>query len=398
MSETSPASLPEARGALDGIRVLDLTRYIPGPYCTMLLGDLGADVVKLEEPPIGDPTRMVPPPVGEQSVVHAALNRNKRSVLVDLRRDEGAALVRRLAAMADVLVEGFRPGVLERRGLGAGALRELNPRLVYCSLTGYGLDGPLASRAGHDIDYVARAGYLGANRDEAGRPVLPAAQVGDMSGALVATIGILAALQARERSGAGQVVDASMLDSVLALLTVPAARLLAGGERHRELTGSHAAYNVFRCRDGGYVAVGALEPKFWEALCRAVDLPDRVARQWETGEERLETQAAFARAFEQKDRDDWVRVLADTDACVEPVLELAEALEQEQVRERRALSEGRSGDSAFRTVASPLRLSGTPTTVRREAPRAGEHTGELLAEAGYSTDDMKRLRAEGIVA
>ncbi|PYQ22998.1 MAG: carnitine dehydratase, partial [Acidobacteria bacterium] len=164
-----------------------LTRYIPGPYCAMLLGDLGADVVKVEEPPLGDPTRALPPADGENSAAHAALNRNKRSVAVDLRTAEGVDVVRRLATQADVLLEAFRPGTLARRGLGADPLRASNPRLIYCSLTGYGPQGPHAARAGHDIDYLALGGFLGGNRDAAGRPVLPTAQVADMAGALVAT-------------------------------------------------------------------------------------------------------------------------------------------------------------------------------------------------------------------
>ncbi len=180
--------------ALAGLRVLDLTRYIPGPYCTMLLGDLGADVIKVEEPPVGDATRAVPPAVGEDSAVHAALNRNKRSVVVDIRREAGSAVVRRLAAKADVLVEAFRPGALARRGLGAEDLRRENPRLVCCSLTGYGQDGPMAARAGHDVDYIALGGLLGATRDAEGRPILPPTQLADMTGGLLATIGILAAL------------------------------------------------------------------------------------------------------------------------------------------------------------------------------------------------------------
>ena len=189
-----------APGALSGLRVVDLTRHIPGPYCTMLLGDLGADVIKIEEPPMGDPTRGVPPAAGGESAVLGALNRNKRSLAVDLRNEEDAALVRRLAARADVFVESSRPGVLARRGLGPVELREANPRLVYCSLSGYGQGGPLASRAGHDIDYLALGGFLGTNRSADG-PVLPATQVADMTGGLVATVAVLAALQARERTG-----------------------------------------------------------------------------------------------------------------------------------------------------------------------------------------------------
>ena len=382
--------------ALEGVRVLDLSRYIPGPYCAMLLGDLGADVVKVEEPPFGDPTRALPPAVGEDSAAHAALNRNKRSLAVDLRTGAGVEVVRRLASRADVFLEAFRPGALARRGLGPEPLLAENPRLVHCSLTGYGQEGPHAARAGHDVDYLGLGGFLGGNRDAEGRPVLPLAQVADMAGALVATIGILAALQARERTGKGQVVDVSLLGSVAALMTVPATRGLAGTDPADELTGAFACYRVYRCRDGRHLAVGALEPKFWEALCRAVGLSDRIGRQWERGLRGEDTIAAFERVFAERDRDDWVRALEDVEACVEPVLDPSEAFTTGPAAA--LLQEQSSGPRRFATPASPVRLRDTPATVRRSAPRLGEHTREVLAEAGYSADQIEGMRQSGAVA
>jgi crotonobetainyl-CoA:carnitine CoA-transferase CaiB-like acyl-CoA transferase len=385
-------------GALEGIRVLDLTRYIPGPYCTMLLGDLGAEVVKVEEPRLGDPSRAAAPAVGGESALHAALNRNKRSLGVDIRREEGAAIVRRLAARADVLVETFRPGMLEGRGLGPSALRAENPRLIYCSLTGYGSDGPLARRAGHDIDYIALGGFLGTTQDEGCRPVLPKTQVADMTGGLLATIAILAALQARARTGRGQVVDVSLLEGVLALMTVPAARLLGGGPLASELTGTHACYNIFPCRDGRYLAVGALEPKFWEALCRTLGLSDKLSSQWEAEGKRQETIATLAGKFRSRDREDWLRDLAAADVCVEPVLDLAEALDQPQVRARGAVAELDAGETTFKTVVSPLRLSDTPVRYRQGPPGLGEHTDALLREAGYGGEEIAHMRGAGVIA
>jgi crotonobetainyl-CoA:carnitine CoA-transferase CaiB-like acyl-CoA transferase len=380
----APAAAP--RRALGGVRVLDLTRYIPGPYCTQMLGDLGADVVKVE-PPSGDPTRAVPPRVGAESAVHAALNRGKRSIVVNLRAPEGPAVVRRLALRADVLVETFRPGLLARRGLGERELRGANPRLVYCSISGYGQQGPLASRAGHDIDYVALGGFLAGNRDTAGRPVLPATQVADMAGGLCAVIAVLAALHARERNGCGQHLDVSLLESVLALMSLPAARRLAGGDIGGELAGGYACYNVYRCADGRSLAVGALEPKFWEALCRVLGHPEKIARQWEEGPERAETIAAFARRFETKDRDAWLVELEGVEACVEPVLELDEALAQPAVRERGVAPLGPLGFASGDAPAPP-----------RPVPGLGQHTDEVLGEAGLSAAEIGMLRQAGAVA
>ena len=378
-------------GALAGLRVLDLTRYIPGPYATLVLGDLGADVVKVEDGPVGDPTRVTPPAVGGDAALHAALNRNKRSVLLDWRSEPGAQVVRRLAARADVLVESYRPGVLARRGLDAPALTAENPRLVYCSITGYGADDV---RAGHDVNYAAVGGFLDGNRGRDGEPVLPQAQVADMTGALSAVIGILAALQARERTGRGQAVTISLRDSVLALMTVPLARRLAGGAERSELSGTHACYNVYRCRDGRDLTVGALEPKFWEALVRRLGRDDLVGRQWEGDGQRERTLDEVRAIFASRDRDEWLRDLSGIDACVEPVLDAFEATGAAAG----AFLDQRSGDAWLRTVATPVTLAGTPVRPQRPAPALGQHTSEVLAELGYDARDVEALRGLGVVA
>jgi crotonobetainyl-CoA:carnitine CoA-transferase CaiB-like acyl-CoA transferase len=227
--------------------------------------------------------------------------------------------------------------------------------------------------------------------------VLPATQLADMTGGLLATVGILAALQARERTGEVQVVDVSLLEGVFALMTIPAARRLAGGALANELAGTHACYHVFRCRDGRHLAVGALEPKFWEALCDALGMGDLLGRQWEGGRRREETIGRMAAAFAERDCDDWVKHFVGFDACVEPVLELDEALAGPQAEARHVVVEQRAGELVMRTLASPLRLSQTPVSTRHTAPGFGEHTGEVLGEAGFSSADVTRLRDTGVV-
>jgi alpha-methylacyl-CoA racemase len=380
---------------LAGVRVVDLTRNIPGPYATQLLGALGADVVKVEEPPVGDPTRVVPPAVGEESATHAALNRHKRSVVVDLRTDAGAAVVRRLAGTADVLVEGFRSGVLARRGLGPEALLLANPRLVYCSLSGYTGGGPWAARAGHDVNFVARSGFLAGNRDAEGRPVLPVAQLADMTGGLFAALGVLAALQARERTGRGQRVEVSLQDAMLALMTVPLTRIAAGSTGD-DLTGRYACYGVYRCRDGRDLAVGALEPKFWQGLCEALGLPELAGRQWDAGGRGLEVRRALEATFAGRDREDWLEELAAADVCVEPVLDATDALDQPAAPGMAVAIP--AGGSAVRSVGFPIRLAATPLRRDGAPPALGAHTAAALREAGLAAEEIERLRAEGVVA
>lgn len=380
--------------ALAELRVLDLTRHIPGPYCTLMLADLGADVVKVEAPPFGDPTRVVPPAAGEDSAAHAALNRGKRSIVVDIRTEEGAGVVRRLAACADVLVEGFRPGVLDRRGLGADALMAENPRLVFCSLSGWGQQGPLAPRAGHDINYVARTGLLDLCRDTEGEVVVPGAQVADMTGGLLALAAILAALLERERTGRGRRVEPSLLSGMLSLMSMPATRALAGGPRRTELSGDYACYTVYRCGDGRELAVGALEPKFWETLCEALGAPELVASHWQPGERNEAARARLSAIFATRGRDEWLRALEGLDVCVEPVLSPAEALLDAQADGLR-LDQPDGAGGSIRTVGAVTGACGLPGVPVRPAPRLGQHTADVLAEIGLGPDDIARLGGAG---
>ncbi|GIW73352.1 MAG: CoA transferase [Planctomycetota bacterium] len=392
---------------LEGVRVIDLTRLLPGPFCTQLLGDFGADVIKVEDTAVGDLTRLVPPYLGgSHSAAFLALNRNKRSLALDLKQERGREVLLRLVRQADVLVEGFRPGVMERLGLGWERLRAHNPRLVYCALTGFGHQGPWQQRPGHDINYLALGGALAISGAADGPPQLPGVQVADLTGALYAAVGILLALRARERTGQGQFVDVAMTDGVLALLSIHAAAALAGAPPRRgrgPLGGSMPNYGVYATRDGRYLAVGALEPKFWQALCSAIGRPDlqAAAPVMLAG---MDEQAAaairaeLARLFASRTLAQWQQLFAEIEACVTPVLEVEEALASEHARARVLVREQQHPElGALPQLAPVPRLDATPGTLRRHPPAHGEHTAAILEELGYRPEEIAALRAAGAV-
>ncbi|MFN2587970.1 MAG: CaiB/BaiF CoA transferase family protein [Actinomycetota bacterium] len=390
-------------GALDGLRVLDLTRLLPGGYATLLLADLGADVVKVEEPGRGDYIRLIPPMAGEASSGHVALNRNKRSITLNLKTDEGRAVLKELVPSFDVVVESFRPGVMNRLGVGWDALRSVHPRLVYCAITGYGQDGPRAQTAGHDIDYVAYAGALAMTGERGGRPVVPALQIGDLAGgAMAAAISILAALRKRDATGEGEFCDVSMTDGVVSWLSIHAASFFATGDVPRRgemhLSGAYPCYRVYPAADG-WLAVGALEPQFWTALCDAIERPDLGGDGFATGARRDAVVAELEALFATRMRAEWMERLGGVDACVAPVNDLRETFSDEQVVHRGMVVEAPLSDGRpWRHVAGPVRLAGAPADpARRPPPALGEHTEEVLLGAGIDARRVERLRAAGVL-
>lgn len=383
-------------GPLDGVRILDVTRLLPGNYCTLVLADLGADVVKIEEPGRGDYIRWAPPMVEGEGAAHRALNRGKRSVTVDLKSADGPAILRRLARAADALVESFRPGVMARLGLGHGSLAEENPRLVYCAITGYGQEGPYRDRAGHDIDYLAYAGILDATGVPDGPPVLPSVQIGDFSGGMAAAVGLLAGLRQAAANGEGRFVDVSMLDVAVSWTGVLMSWYLATGEvpgrGAMPLTGGLACYRTYRCADGRFLAVGALEPQFWRTLCERLGVPGLIDEHLAPADRQEFVAGRLAAAFGSRPRDEWVRMLADLETCVAPVNDAAEAVGDPQVRHR-----GMVAEVEGRPVGpGPAIKAGGPAALR-PAPTLGEHTGEILAEAGYKNNEIADLRLRGAV-
>jgi alpha-methylacyl-CoA racemase len=395
--------------ALQGVRVLDLSRLLPGGFCSLLLADLGADVVKVEDTGMGDYVRWAPPGFegaedSAKGALFLALNRNKRSVRLDLKREAGREVLLRLVRDHDVLLESFRPGVLDRLGVGWDVLREVNPGLVYCAISGYGRTTPptpAVGRSGHDLNYLGLNGLLALTGERDGPPVQSGGQIADLGGgALMAAFGILAALRHREATGEGQVVDVSMFDGALSWLAMVAGRVFAAGERPRRgreaLGGSLVCYRPYACADG-WVTLGALEPKFWAAWCRGVGREDLVERQFEPPGSA--THADVEAIFAERTRAEWQAFAAEHDCCLEPVLELEEALDSELVRAREmVISFEQPGAGEVRGLGFPVKLSATPGAIRRPGPALGEHTGEVLREAGYDDDEIGALLAAGAVA
>ena len=390
-------------GPLAGVRVLDLTRLLPGPMCTLYLADLGADVVKVEDTGAGDYARTLAAkpatPVAGMTAWYRALNRNKRSLAIDLKKPSGHAAFMALARAADVIVEGFRPGVVRALRVDYDTVRAENPRIVYCALSGYGQTGPRAEAAGHDINYLGYAGTLEATGARNGQPALANLQIADLlGGAASAAIGILGALFGATRTGRGRYVDVAMADAVLAhQIFLLGALEDAGSVAPRGgdlLTGGVPCYGVYATRDGRFVAVGALEAKFWRALCEALQRPDLVPLQFATGTAGERVRGALEAIFATKTLAQWRERLEHVDCCVTPVLTFEEALADPQFAARGMVLRS---DAGTRQYAPPFRLSPPSFAVVREAPRHGEHTDEVLREAGFDASAIGALVRERAV-
>ncbi len=388
-------------GPLDGISVLDLTRLLPGGYCTLLLADMGADVLKIEEPVRGDYMRWNEPLYATQSAYFVALCRNKRSMRLNLKAPRGLDILKELVRDADVLVESFRPGVLARLGLAYDDVAPLNPGLIYCSITGFGQDGPRRDEVGHDVNYMGIGGALGLGGQRGGAPQVPGVQVADIAGgALNAVVGILAALRHRDRTGAGQYIDVAMLDGVVSWLSIHAAKAFAtgaepvrGGER---LNGGWPCYQVYECADGRYVTLGALEPKFWRNFCTAVERPEWVARQLDTDPDGLVTEVRAL--FLTRPAAHWLALLAPHDICFGPVHDIAAACTDPQVQARGMVFEAESPTEGTVTqLGPPIKFSGTPCEAwRRPPPGFGEHTAAVLHDLGYDAAAIAALAEAGV--
>ncbi|HJU22628.1 MAG TPA: CaiB/BaiF CoA-transferase family protein [Casimicrobiaceae bacterium] len=390
-------------GPLAGVRVLDLTRLLPGPMCTLYLADLGADVIKIEDVGAGDYARNLgtSPNVRPQRMTawYRAINRNKRSLAIDLKNAEGREAFLALARTADVIVEGFRPGVVKALGVDYDAVTAVNARIVYCALSGYGQTGPRALQAGHDVNYLGYCGVLAHTGARGGTPVLSNLQIADLlGGAASAAIAVLGALLGAQRNGIGRYIDVAMTDAVLAHEVFALGALEDEGSvaaRGEDLlTGGYPCYGVYETSDGRFVAVGALEAKFWQALCDALDRRDLAAQQFARGEQGERVRAALASIFITKTRDEWADRFEDVDCCVTPVLAFDEAIRDPQFAARGMIVRGSDGS---RQYAPPFSMTPSAFAITRDAPRLGEHSREVLREAGYDDEAIDRLNDAGSV-
>jgi crotonobetainyl-CoA:carnitine CoA-transferase CaiB-like acyl-CoA transferase len=380
---------------LAGTTVLDLTRLLPGGFCTLILADLGADVLKIEEPGRGDYLRAFPPLGKTQSALFTALNRGKRSMALNLKSEAGRALLLDLARNADVLIEGFRPGVLARLGLDYVTLQGANARLIVCAISGYGQQGPLRARVGHDLNYLGYAGALPLFAPRGGgAPIVPGMQLADLGGgAMAAAVGILAALLERARTGKGQFLDIAMTDGVLHWLAAMAAQQWASGEAPEggrgPLSGGYACYSVYATADGRALTVAAVEPHFWANLCRMLGREPYAALQYAPWPEQERIFADLDALFATRTMDEWIAFFGDAEVCVGPALMLEEALE---LHADRVIALDQPGEGQLRQLGG---LFGVASA--RPAPALGEHTDAALAALGKSEAEVAALREAGVV-
>lgn len=387
---------------LEGITVLDLSRLLPGPLCTQILGDLGAKVIKIEEVKAGDYARWMPPRGRSDGGYFIGLNRNKKGMKLDLTKKEGKDIFIKMVSRADVVVEQFRPGVMRRLGLEYEVLSSINPRIIMCSITGYGQDGPYRDRAGHDINYLNVTGISDITGNYKGKPIIPGIQIADVGGgSLWGAISILGAIIAREKTGQGQYIDISMTDCVFTFMS-----MMVGAYNFdtkpfsREewmLNGACAWYNSYRTSDNRWVGIGMLEQKFWETFCKAIGREDFIPKQFSPRQIQEQMMDELAMMFSKKTADEWVKELQPLDVCITKVNNLQEAMTDPQLLARGMIVEiDHPIEGKVKSIGFPIKFSNTPFSIKLPPPTFGQHTEEILMELGYTAQDLERLRNKAI--
>lgn len=387
---------------LKGIRVLDLSRQLPGPLATQLLGDFGADVIKIEDTRSGDNFRAAAPLQNGIATRHLMLNRNKRGLAVNLKADEGREIFLKLARESHVVLEQFRPGVMKRLGIDYEAVKAVNPGIVYCSLSGFGQDAPYRDLAAHDPNYLSLSGVLSLLGRRSGEPALSGPQLADITASHMVTIGILIALRKAEASGIGDYIDISLFDSAFSLATTALATYFGSGsapsrgeERHN---GKYPWADIYETEDGKFITLCAIEEQFYRSLCLAVGHADWVGLQYADDAKQEEIRAEFRKIFLTRTRDAWFELLKGKDVCIGPVLSIDEAVQSAQVQRRNNIIVHRhavAGDTY--QLATPIRMRESPASIRGGAPGLGEHTAEILRSVGYGDADVERLRVKGVI-
>ncbi|HJH10512.1 MAG TPA: CoA transferase [Metalysinibacillus jejuensis] len=392
-------------GILNGLKILDFSTLLPGPMATMIFADLGAEVIHVESSKRVDLMRIMPPYDEErESYIHQHVNRSKRSLTLNLKTTEATDIIKKLIADYDIVIEGFRPGVMKRLGLDYATLSAINPKLIYCSITGYGQTGPFSNRPGHDNNYLSVAGVLDYSRHQNKKPVAMGVQIADMAGGTMhAAIGVLAAALHREKTGEGQYIDVSMTDAVFSLNLLAGATYFGSGhvaKPEAEILNGGTFYDYYKTKDGRYFSVGSLEPQFRKLLCEALDIPELIDS---TFNDSSYTQKRFKEAihdaFLTKTFDEWLTIFNDDfHGCVEPVLTFDEACEHPQIKAREMVVDVPSEQGTQKQIASALKFSSSPATYKHIGAKLGEHTQEILQELGYSIEEIKALENEHILA
>jgi len=382
---------------LQDLKVLDLTRLIPGGYATLILADLGAEVLKIEDMDSGDYSRWIEPSIGEYGLYFHALNRNKKSMKLNLKAEDGKKIFKKLVKKGyDTIVESFRPGVMDRLGIGYNTLRETNPRVIYCAISGYGQDGPKKEKALHDLNCLAVSGALGITGE--GTPAIPGIQIADTSSALFSVMSILTAYIARERSCQGQFIDISMTDGVISLLSIHLVKYLVDSKipegGRMQFNGQFPCYRVYKTKDGKYMTLAALEEKFWEHFCIAIERRDLIKKQFDDS---IETKKELEKIFKSKTRTEWEKISENVDCCLEPVLNFKEVTEHPQLKSRNLFFDIDHQSVKIPNVRIPFLMSGVNNMPRNPAPLWGEHTEEILISIGYEKERIASLKNKGVV-
>lgn len=390
-------------GPLSGLKILDFSVLLPGPFATQMMADMGAQVLRIESPTRSDMMREISPRAGSSSAAHATVNRNKRSLTLDLKKPESLPLVHQLLEEYDIVVEQFRPGVMDRLGLGYEAMAKVNPRVIYCSITGYGQTGPLSLRGGHDINYLSLSGLASFSGRKDTGPVLSGTQIADVAGgSLHAAMAIMAAVIQRQSTDQGQHIDISMSDAALSLTTMFGAGALASGEApglSTEFLNGGTFYDYYRTADGRYLSVGGLEPQFFTAFFQAIGKPEwsaRMADQSQEGQAALK--ADIQSVLEQQSFAHWTEVFAAIDACVEPVLDLNEVSQSPHFNERGMFVDVPLGNGqTIRQIGCPVKFSKAPARYDFAGAALGQHSEEVLKELGLSDERINALREQGVI-